>query len=51
MKHALTHLSRRELELPDAVIGQLIDIAAQRKDILSLGPGEPDFALPGHRYE
>lgn len=42
----MPHISERERELPEGVIGQLIDIAAQRKDILSLGPGEPDFALP-----
>ncbi len=42
----MPHLSERELELPDAVIGQLLDIAAERHDIISLGPGEPDFALP-----
>jgi aminotransferase len=42
----MTHLSERELELPDAMIGKLLGIAAERKDIISLGPGEPDFPAP-----
>ncbi len=42
----MVHISERERELPEGVIGRLIDIAATRKDIISLGPGEPDFPLP-----
>lgn len=42
----MTHISERELELPDAVIGNLIRIAAEDKKIISLGPGEPDFSAP-----
>ncbi len=42
----MVHISERERELPEEVIGNLIDIAAQRKDVISLGPGQPDFALP-----
>ncbi len=42
----MTHISERELELPDAVIGKLIKIAAEDKKIISLGPGEPDFPAP-----
>ncbi len=42
----MTHISERELELPDAIIGKLLGIAAERKDIISLGPGEPDFPTP-----
>ena len=42
----MPHLSERERELPDEVIGQLLEIASERKDIISLGPGEPDFPLP-----
>jgi len=42
----MVDISDRELRLPDAVIGKLIKIAAEDKDILSLGPGEPDFPAP-----
>ncbi len=42
----MKHISERELGLPDAVIGKLLGIAAERKDIISLGPGEPDFLTP-----
>ncbi len=42
----MKHISERELELPDAVIGQLLEIAAEHKEIISLGPGEPDFPAP-----
>ncbi len=42
----MKHISERELELPDAVIGQLLEIAVEHKDIVSLGPGEPDFPAP-----
>ena len=42
----MVDISDRELELPDLEIGKLIEIAAEHKEILSLGPGEPDFGLP-----
>ncbi len=42
----MTHISERELQLPDAVIGKLLKIAAEEHDIVSLGPGEPDFVTP-----
>ncbi|MEK6904507.1 MAG: aminotransferase class I/II-fold pyridoxal phosphate-dependent enzyme, partial [Nanoarchaeota archaeon] len=42
----MVHISERELELPDAVISKLLKIAAENKNIISLGPGEPDFNLP-----
>lgn len=42
----MTDISERKLELPDLEIGKLIEIAAEHKEILSLGPGEPDFGLP-----
>jgi aminotransferase len=42
----MRHISERDLELPDAIIGRLIQIAAEDKNILSLGPGEPDFDVP-----
>ena len=42
----MTHISERELELPDAVIGQLLKVATENKKVISLGPGEPDFMTP-----
>jgi len=42
----MPHISERELELPNAIIDQLMTIAAERKDIISLGIGEPDFVTP-----
>ena len=39
-------ISEREQELPDGVIGKLLKIANEDPSIISLGPGEPDFALP-----
>ena len=41
-------ISEREKELPVATIGKLLKIAAEQKDIISLGPGEPDFEAPKH---
>jgi aminotransferase len=45
-KHALKHLSDREQHLPHSDMSKLITIAAESKDIISLGPGEPDFQAP-----
>ena len=42
----MKELSEREVELPDAMIGRLQKIASESKDIISLGPGEPDFPTP-----
>lgn len=42
----MLEISEREEELPEAVIGKLLRIAAEDKSIASLGPGEPDFSLP-----
>ncbi|MFH1972307.1 MAG: pyridoxal phosphate-dependent aminotransferase [archaeon] len=39
-------ISEREFQLPDAVIGKLLKIVNSRKDVISLGPGEPDFDTP-----
>lgn len=41
-------ISEREKELPVSTIGELIKIAEESKGIISLGPGEPDFASPKH---
>jgi aminotransferase len=42
----MKHVSERERELPYGVIDKLLEIAVERKDIISLGPGEPDFPAP-----
>lgn len=42
----MTHISERELQLPDAVIGKLLEIAAEHKEVISLSVGEPDFVTP-----
>ena len=42
----MTHISEREESLPELEIEKLIQIQAERPDILSLGPGEPDFPAP-----
>ena len=48
----MKHVSKRERDLPKAVIAKLLKIAAERKDVISLGPGEPDFEAPEPiRYE
>ncbi|MEK6860959.1 MAG: aminotransferase class I/II-fold pyridoxal phosphate-dependent enzyme, partial [Nanoarchaeota archaeon] len=35
-----------ELQLPDATIGRLLEIASQHKNIISISVGEPDFETP-----
>ena len=42
----MKHISEREVELPDAVIGHLLELAAEHKDIISISAGEPDFLTP-----
>ncbi|MBS3117255.1 pyridoxal phosphate-dependent aminotransferase [Candidatus Woesearchaeota archaeon] len=42
----MTHISEREQELPDAVIGEIFRLTAEDKSIISLGPGQPDFPTP-----
>ncbi len=39
-------VSKREAELPEAVIGNLLKIAAESKDVISMSIGEPDFITP-----
>lgn len=44
MPHKISRfISERESELPGAMIVKLLKIAEESKDIISLGPGEPDF--------
>lgn len=40
------HISKREQELPNEVIGKLQEIASEHPNVISLGPGEPDFKTP-----
>src|SRR3989344_1975779 len=42
----MKHISERESDLPDAVIGELIKIANEDKSIISMGAGQPDFKTP-----
>ncbi|MCX6708207.1 MAG: aminotransferase class I/II-fold pyridoxal phosphate-dependent enzyme [Candidatus Woesearchaeota archaeon] len=46
LKKKMVHISEREEQLPDQVIEKLIELMVEHPDVLSLGPGEPDFALP-----
>lgn len=39
-------LAEREKELPVVKLGRLLKVAAERKDVISLGPGEPDYLPP-----
>ncbi len=41
-------ISEREMELPRTQFVEIVKIAQERKDIISLGPGEPDFDTPKH---
>jgi aspartate/methionine/tyrosine aminotransferase len=41
-------ISEREVELPKAEMENLLKVAVERKDVISLGPGEPDFGPPKH---
>src|SRR3989338_11588099 len=41
-------ISERELDLPKTQFVQIMKIAEESKDIISLGPGEPDFTTPKH---
>ncbi len=43
---SMRHISEREQELPFGVLEKLMEIAVERKDVISLGPGEPDFSAP-----
>jgi aminotransferase len=42
----MPHLSERERQLPEHEIAKLLQVAVERKDVISLGPGEPDFPAP-----
>lgn len=42
----MVHLSERDEQLPDHVIGRLLELLVEDPSVLSLGAGEPDFELP-----
>ncbi len=42
----MKHISERETQLPDAVIGEMLKIASENKSIISMGAGQPDFTTP-----
>ncbi|PIN75068.1 aromatic amino acid aminotransferase [Candidatus Woesearchaeota archaeon CG10_big_fil_rev_8_21_14_0_10_37_12] len=42
----MVHISEREEQLPDLVIERLLELMTDHPEVLSLGPGEPDFSLP-----
>ena len=42
----MKHISERETELPESVIGELIRIASEDKNVISMGAGQPDFKTP-----
>jgi aminotransferase len=41
-------ISERYFYLPDSEFTEIMKVAGEKKDIISLGPGEPDFATPKH---
>lgn len=41
-------ISERESELPEGEMEKLMKILVENKNIISLGPGEPDFSPPKH---
>ena len=44
-------LSKRTYELPESIFAKLFHLAETQKEIISLGPGEPDFDTPKHVIE
>jgi aminotransferase len=42
----MTHLSERELQLPELEFPKIFQRVIRDKSIISLGPGEPDFMTP-----
>ncbi len=48
MIHIESMLNPRAQHIPPSGIRKFFDIVAERKDVLSLGVGEPDFVTPWH---
>jgi aminotransferase len=41
-------ISERQKDLPVQVIGKMLKLCAEDRNVISLGPGEPDFSSPGN---
>lgn len=41
-------IAKRELQLPKTEFARIMEIAEEKKDVISLGPGEPDFVTAKH---
>jgi len=41
-------ISERFFELPTSKFAEIMKVASEDKDVISLGPGEPDFTTPKH---
>lgn len=41
-------ISERYFQLPSSEFAEIMRLAEEKKDIISLGPGEPDFTTPKH---
>jgi len=41
-------ISERYFYLPDSEFTEIMRVAGEKKDVISLGPGEPDFCTPKH---
>jgi aspartate/methionine/tyrosine aminotransferase len=44
-------ISERYFELPSSEFAEIMRVAEEEKNIISLGPGEPDFITPRHIIE
>jgi len=44
-------ISERYIELPDSEFAEIMRCAQEDKEVISLGPGEPDFTTPKHIIE
>jgi aminotransferase len=44
-------ISERYVELPDSKFADIMRMAQEDKNVISLGPGEPDFTTPNHIIE
>lgn len=49
--HVKDLIAKRESDLPKTEFEEIMKIASESKDVISLGPGEPDFDTPKHIRE
>jgi aminotransferase len=47
-KQVRNGIAKREWQLPKTEFTKIMEIAEEAKDVISLGPGEPDFITPKH---